>query len=139
MMMKKVFLLVLTQVFCVIAEVGTVFLAPLGAVFIARLSILIWILLTVSAIVIIYFAYNRRLVRNGFFHRIAVVGVLSLIIWTIVARLVLDAFGMYGSSMEDSIARGIVLYIFVPILSLWSTGWWAFFKLWPFNKEKLVR
>ncbi len=129
--MKKILFFILTQIICGAIEVGTLF--------IARFSIYIWILLVAIPILAFYLAYKNQTSRGTFIISIVIIGVIVTAIWIYSALSILTAFHLYGSAMEDSIARGIVLYIFVPILSLWSTASWAFLELWPFNREKFVR
>jgi hypothetical protein len=129
--MKRIVLFILTQIICIAIEIGTLF--------IARFSLYIWILLVIAASVIIYLAYKNQISKNLFAIKIVVTEIVALALWVYGAWLFLDAYGMYGSSMEDGIARGITLFIFAPIQSLWSTGCWAFLKLWPFNDINFVR
>jgi hypothetical protein len=130
--MKRILLFVIMQLVCIVTEIGAVAVIP-------SFTLQIWILLIIASIIVIYFAYKHQKMHSRFAIKIVVTEIIALAVWIGGALLLIDLCDITAISPEDSIFRGVVLFIFAPILSLWSTGWWAFLKLWPFNDIDIVR
>ena len=122
--MKRILLFVIMQIVCIVTEIA----AGMIPVF----ALQIWILLIVASIVISCLAYRNGRPHSRFIIKILTTEVVSLTVWLLFALLLINAYAL-ALSPESIIFENVVFFVFAPILSLWSTGWWAFLKLWPFS------